>query len=191
MPPAVVAAVMIVGTLVQSYGMYQQGQAAKAEGRYNARVEARNAQQEKLDAKTRQDIEKANQIQDTIEVGERARQLRREGTAKQAKTTSQLNRQGLSLSSVSLADSLESQAISQEQEALGMRRQLSFSNAASRQRGRAFRRDEQMAVGLGKDRANLHLLRGKNSGRSATIGAIGTGISGVASAGSTYTQLSG
>lgn len=185
-PAAVYGIVSLIGTGISAYGMHQQGQAAKKQANYEAAVVRSNAMTQQMDARANEQTAKVNADSARLEGAEAERRSRNKSRRAAAKFTANLSRQGLDVGSVSLNDSLKSFNTLNRSEELSIRNQTAGRTRQARYAGRNALTSGIRGLELGNTRSQLLVASGANQARSATIGAIGTGLSGFAKWGANY-----
>lgn len=181
-----------VGSMVTTgIGQYMEGQAVKSQETFNAKTAVRNAAQEKMDAQTRQAVEKANRAEAGRQATEALRDQRRVSRRRQAKDINQLVRQGMGMDSVSVEDALFAAGVEEELEVRKIYTELGAMSRASSFRSRGFNRDERMAIPLGRSQAAMHLAAGKNAEIGAGLQVAGTVLKGGSRVFGQYLQLTG
>ena len=170
---------------VSAYASIKQGQAAKAEADYNARVAERNATQEKLVADANIQTADANKREALYQANLQREQLSKRLATGKSSAITKLAARGLSISGSSEDLLLSDMADFEEQQALILYKGASEGLGYERQKT-AFALQGENALSVGSMTASGLRSSGANALRAGYLGAAGSTLSGLASATGTY-----
>lgn len=185
--PIIMAAMPYIaaaGAAVSAYGMHKQGQDQRKAANVQARIEQADGVQGAYDARQNVAIAEHNEQLDSYQATESIRQSRSETEAGKSQVIGKLARSGLDLGSKSIDGLLSS--ISQESEANLAMDLFSSSQRQKEMRlqGGAFSLSGERSFVMGGVRADATRAAGRSAARAGNISALGTGLSGMASAAS-------
>lgn len=170
---------------VSAYASIKQGQAAKAEADYNARVAERNAMQDKLVADSNVQTAEANKREVLYQANLQREQLAKRLYAGKASETTKLAARGLSLSGSSEDLLLSDMADFEEQQALTLYKGATEGLGYERQKN-TFTLQGDNALTVGSMAASGMRASGSNALRAGYLGAASAIASGTSRAAETY-----